>query len=90
MWDVCQPNERACNAEGKKGQFFGPWRSKLGEGEKEVVVILLFYSGLTHGPSFPKRVFCFMCVCVSACDSKFDNLFLLLACSVYDNDSNPI
>lgn len=30
-----------------------------------------------------------LCVCVSAYDSKFDNVLLLLACSVFDDDHNP-
>lgn len=30
-----------------------------------------------------------LCVCISAYDSKFDNVLLLLACSVYDVDHNP-
>lgn len=58
----------------KKEPLFGSWRSKLGGGGE--------------GTSFSEEGFCFMCV--SACDSKLDNVLLLLACYVvYDDDANP-
>lgn len=74
----------------KKGtNFRSPALETWGGGEgsgRTCYSTVALLTGLPFRRGFP--VMC-ECVFVSTCDSKFDNVLLLLACSVYDDDHNP-
>lgn len=68
----------------KLNHFMVPGARNLGRGRRK-----WWNRVILQWPSFPKRVCFYLYVCVSAYDSKFDNVLLLLACSVFDDDHNP-